>query len=189
MNNLFCESEIVAEESLESFYPYPQFKKKVKNKVISLNRMYLVKFKFRQDQPVEDKILFYFFLRQMFIKCSDILRRNMRSVTFDVDSVLREARHLGGSVTGGYGVVNEYRPEQFWFLFKALVNRPDLVVGGQSLSELLSNLRDRAPGEERVSMRELKTANREMSGRLVVPEAMKKFMEQAETRKNREKKA
>jgi len=119
------------------------------------------------------------------MKPANVLRQSMRSITFDVESVFREAGRLGASMTGGYGVITDYRPDQFLFLYKALINRPDLVVGGKSLKELLSNVMDESgPREERVTLSDLKFANKEMSGRLVVPEDVKKFMKLAEAKKN-----
>lgn len=187
MCRLFCESEILAEESVEKFYPYPQLSGKdgVRTRMIDFKKMYLVKLKFKVpgvdgEKPeleglIENKVIFVTFLRHLFVRPQIILRKSLKFATVDVETLFREANRLGGCVKGGYGPVREYKAEQFYYIFKAMMNRPDLVRGRQSLASLLETIVfEEDDVKERFSLSDLKSMNRQFSGQLMVPEAMDK---------------
>lgn len=175
LNNLLCHTEIVAEESIENFFPYPQLAyNKYRNQHPSINskKIYLVKMKFKEstdpqyESLVENKLLFNNFLRQLFINSTGLLRKHIKFVTADVDRLFREANRLGGSIQGGYQTIREYKPFQFYCLFKALLDNPDMLIGQQTLEHLLQiNFKS----SNKFSLSNLKSLNKEYSGKLVLP--------------------
>lgn len=182
INRLYCESEILGEEDLEYFFPYPHSSMQHRHKNFDFKKMHLVRLKFRSaDDPqlldtlANNKVLFnkfvQYMLQETLIPLSQILNRICYR---NVKRVIAGANELGGSLKNGMLPIKEYEPHQIYCVFNVLYKNPELLSTASSLEEMFTLTMQYEPAKRRgESLSKIKLLNKEYSGQLVLPSDQK----------------
>lgn len=182
INRFYCESEILCEEDLEYFFPYPHSSMQHRHTNFDFKKMYLVRLKFRSandpqllDTLANNKVLFskfvQYMLKEKLIPLSQILNRICYR---NVKRVIVAGNELGGSLKNGMLPINEYEPHQIYCVFNVLYKNPELLSTASSLEEMFTLTMQHEPDKRRsVSLSKIKLLNKEYSGQLVLPSDQK----------------
>ena len=183
---LFTKTEIVAEETVDHFFPYAttQHRNFSKYSVINQKKMYLIKMKFNSSEYLnerfpmlnDNKILFNTFLMQIFIRPSITLRDFIKLICKNPTDVFREANKYKGFVQGGYKPINTYHPLQFYAIFMTLVMNNHFIQSDISLAEKLNcrtNLKHTNVLPNRAN--DIRELNQDMRGQLILPDIITNY--------------
>ena len=183
MSTLFSKCQILAEEEVDYFFPYPQVSNpfaytRYPFSQMNTKKMYLVHFQFKAsdqetklDGLIKHKRLFHQFTMQLYARPSDTLRNSLNNICKDMNEINKEVYGL----KGGFLPVREYNPYQIFLLFKTLLHRPELIRGDVDLERLLnkhSSFDSQAKYsrmQNRTSLNDLKMLNKNLTGQLMIP--------------------
>jgi hypothetical protein len=178
LNRLYCETKVLAQEDVEFFFPYPQSSlEKTYQKSLNFKKMYLVQFKFKSEKdPIletlaENKELFNKFVQYILKEPNTLLSQILHRICLrKVSRVFSLGSEIGGNFKSGILPMREYEPHQIYCLFRVLYKNPELLSTASSLEEMFSLKQTVEPRRKRQhSLSEIKSLNKEYSGRLVLP--------------------
>lgn len=183
---LFTKTEILAEETVDHFFPYAIAQNRFGRKfsVLDQKKMYLFRMKFHSNEYLdekfpmlsENKILFNTFIMQVFIRPSMTLRDFISSICKDATEVFKDANKYNGFVQGGYKPINTYHPLQFYAVFMSLLVNKHFIQSDITLAEKLScrtNLKHKNLPKYRRS--DIKDLNQSFSGQLQLPDKVMNY--------------
>lgn len=178
ISNMFSKCEVLSQDTSDLFFPYPQHSQPFTYNKYPFNRLdpkklCLVRFKFKNETTdpahsilLQNKHLFHFFLKQLFIRRSNCIRDSiLKSICKNVDNVCRMAG------LNAYMPVKNIQPFQFYSLFKYLLENPDQVIN-ENLERVLyhkPNTRSADKERNKMQVKSIKILNKNFSGQLIVP--------------------
>ena len=178
--SLFCDCEIIDEQSAEYFFPYPQVTNPYRYNAhpydkLDCKKLFLVNLKFKaaylnnQTEVLNtnfDKKLFYFFVLQFFARPTARVKEVLKSFCKDIENVCK----ING--INQYFMVKQLTPHHFYYLFKYFNDNPD-VLHLKSLENAL-NQNEGSQADSRSTridkqLKALKQSNQNLTGQFIIP--------------------